>query len=339
MSYTPGTILSFGSGAALEEVVVLTEGKIATKTFAGKPVERREIMSFADWKILAGREEIRTSSEESYPVGTMLRWVADENNKRWAIVLKDGVLQVKEMIMSRTSVDAPLPGSRYGFGKTSQKFFSSLADWKATLPAGGTLTSQAGTDHSLKAKVAAPITATTDAEYINQIKKRFSIRSKITKNLTNNQLRNSSFTELKRSAAMIQTNMEDLKNLTTDTTLRAEVIRSQLQHILWASKSIKKYSHMALRGQLGMMSGYKEAESYCFTNNYRQVLYAFVGDKRVEITASDDLLGLAYDKKTDSASKWLPPMLGKTFAELGIQMKADGKPRLLVAYRRQQIEL
>ena len=324
MSYTPGTILSFGSGATLEQVIVLTEGKVATKMFAGKPVERREIMSIADWKILVGQEEIRTTDEESYPARTMLRWVGDENNKRWAIVLKDGIIQVKEMIMGRISMDT--------LSRCNQKFFSSLADWKATLPAGGTLTSQAGADHSLKAKIAAPITAATDIEYINQIKKRFSIRSRIAKNLTKLQVRNTTFTELQRSAALLQMNMEALKNLTTDTTLRAEVIGSQLQNVVWASKSIKKYSQMALRGQLGMMSGYKEAESYRFTNNYRQVLYAFVGDKRVEITASDDLLGLAHTKR-------LPPMLGKTFAELGIQMKADGKPRLLVAYRRQQIEL
>jgi len=51
--YTPGTILSIGFGSTLEQVIVLTDDKVATKTFAGNPVTRRDIMSLADWRIVA----------------------------------------------------------------------------------------------------------------------------------------------------------------------------------------------------------------------------------------------------------------------------------------------
>jgi hypothetical protein len=52
-------------------------------------------------------------------------------------------------------------------------------------------------------------------------------------------------------------------------------------------------------------------------------------------------IALALDKATNSRGrgKWVKPTLGKTFAELGIDMKADGKPRLKVYYRKDSIEL
>jgi hypothetical protein len=349
MSYTPGTILSIGFSNHLEEVVVLSDNRVATKTFAGKPVERRDIMTLADWQILAVNKRIDVSfvpgtapatapSEESYPVNTMLRWVGDESNKRWAIVLKDGILQVKEMIMSCISFDAP---SAYGYRKTSQKFFSSLADWKSTLPAGGTLTSQAGKDHSIEAKVAAPITATTDAEYINELKKRFHVSSRINKMPTDRHVRNTSFNTLQIYAGYVQTHMETIKNLTTDTALAASKIYSALRSIRSSIKGMSHASNAALAAQSRLMYTPNEQgkEPYIFKNNYRPALYAFVGDKKIEITSSDDLIGLAYNKQSGVISKHVIPTIGKTFAELGLQMKADGKPRLVAHYRRKVIEL
>lgn len=356
MSYTPGTILSTGFADHLEEVVVLSDNRVATLLFANKPVVRREIMSLADWQILSANKRIDVRlvpgtapaaaaapvaapvAEETYPVNTMLRWVGDENNRRWAVVLKDGVLQVKEEIMGRISFDAP---SAYGYRKTSQKFFSSLADWKSTLPAGGTLTSQAGQDHSIEAKIAAPITATTDAEYITVLKNRFHISSKLNKPPTDQYLRNTSFNTLQIYAGSVQTDMETIKNLTTDTALTASKIYPALRSISSSIRAMSRASKVALGAQSRMMNVFTEQrkEPYHFKNNYRPALYAFVGDKKIEITSTDGLIGLAYNKQSGVISKHVEPTIGKTFAELGLEMKADGKPRLVAHYRRKVVEL
>ncbi len=106
MSYDLGSMLSIGTGAALEQVVVLSDGRVATKLFAGKPVERRDILNLSDWLLLTEGQEITVmppvkkaiiatlppspaSEAEAvvtvYPVGTMLRWIKDAQNKRTAM--------------------------------------------------------------------------------------------------------------------------------------------------------------------------------------------------------------------------------------------------------------
>jgi hypothetical protein len=119
-TYTPGTILSVGFGPTLEQVIVLTEDKVATKTFGGQPVIRRDIMSLQDWQIVVGSQVIQTDSmpvpaavtepaavaepvpaavtepvpmaepvpaavavQESYPVGTKLSWKHPDGSDQW----------------------------------------------------------------------------------------------------------------------------------------------------------------------------------------------------------------------------------------------------------------
>ena len=78
-----------------------------------------------------------------------------------------------------------------------------------------------------------------------------------------------------------------------------------------------------------------------FRNDYKQRLVAFAGGQEIEITSNSKmgLIGLAGNPDRGCFGKWFSPKLGKTFAELGIDMKADGKPRLKVYYRRESIEL
>jgi hypothetical protein len=122
MSYAPGTILSSGFGENLEEVVVLSDNRVATKTFAGKPVARRDIITFSDWQFLVGTQSIQPSyiplppdsaaereterraagaafsSPEKYPIGTKLNvWSADSTQRHVAIQLPNGVLYVKHV--------------------------------------------------------------------------------------------------------------------------------------------------------------------------------------------------------------------------------------------------
>ena len=114
MSYAPGTILSSGFGENLEEVVVLSDNRVATKTFAGKPVARRDIITFSDWQFLLGNQSIQpsyiplppepaaaaaaTAEPEKYPIGTKLSISsADSTQRHVAIQLPNGVLYVKHV--------------------------------------------------------------------------------------------------------------------------------------------------------------------------------------------------------------------------------------------------
>lgn len=368
-TYTSGTILSVGFGPTLEQVIVLSDNKVATKTYAGQPVTRRDIMSLDDWRILATStgQEIQTDYlplvssatptvatsiamavavalpqpqpelEKVYPVGTMLRWKKDPENRRCAIILKDGILQVKEVIMGRFTLNT--------LGRCKQMFFSSLADWKSTLPADGTLTASEVTEDqtipSIKRKAAQPVTATTDADYIKVLLERFSVRSYLFKKPRSIDMRNSSVKQIIQNVGTLQKHLDALKNISTDTALNAATINDTLHSIRHFAKSITYDSEKAYNAQRDLCYGRRgnDAEDYSFHNDYKQVLYAFVDDEKIEITSSNGLIGLAYDKKKNYMGKWFTPTVGKSFAELGLELKADGKPRLCAHYRKGIIEV
>ena len=133
MSYAPGTILSSGFGVNLEEVVMLSDNRVATKTFAGKPVGRRDIIAFSDWQFLVGNQTIQQSYiplppaepaaaapvaaepvaaepvaaavpvAPAHPIGTKFELRSPGNNQRYvAIQLHDGVLYVKHVFGTET---------------------------------------------------------------------------------------------------------------------------------------------------------------------------------------------------------------------------------------------
>ena len=58
MSYASGSLLSIGTGATLEQVLVLSDGRVATKLFAGKPVVQRDILKLSDWLLLTEGQNI-----------------------------------------------------------------------------------------------------------------------------------------------------------------------------------------------------------------------------------------------------------------------------------------
>ena len=78
-----------------------------------------------------------------------------------------------------------------------------------------------------------------------------------------------------------------------------------------------------------------------FINNYRQRIMAFVGGREAEITSSKKLgrVGVAWERWRDGIGKWFRPTVETTFAQLGVDLKADGYPRLKVYYRGKSIEL
>lgn len=66
MPYTPGMCLTIGSDADYEKVLVLTEGKVMYKELGyGKP--HREIMSLADWLLIAADARLLVHVEPARP--------------------------------------------------------------------------------------------------------------------------------------------------------------------------------------------------------------------------------------------------------------------------------
>jgi hypothetical protein len=425
-SYAPGTILSIGFDGTLEQVIVLTEDKVATKTFAGHPVSRRDIMSLADWRILAQSlgEEIQTdylplppnpllprnlhrpastyaapesgrgyladlsrsaengsssatlelsvllqkygvisveealamttvpanitaavAEPETYAIGTKLSWKQSEDassssryssNSRTAIVLKDGILQVKEVIHGVVSTNGR---------KCAQKFFSSIADWKATLPAGGNITITAGQDYSMpliQRKSGKPIVAETDVDYLGELEKRYSVYSYLHENLSPLEQREALIGQMTKLADEIKQIMQSPAVTDVGNTVSGNV-SSAMQRLSYLSKRLGRYACRMANCNTSIWRKPEEAhvKSLSFINKYRQRIVAFVSGREVEITSSKKLglIGLAWNREQDVIGKWLKPTTGKTFAELGVELKPDGYPRLKIYYRREGMEL
>jgi hypothetical protein len=373
-TYTPGTILSVGFGPTLEQVIVLTEDKVATKTFGGQPVIRRDIMSLQDWQIVVGSQVIQTdympvavpetvvesvpvsaalpvAVQEYYPVGTKLSWKHPDGSDQWyspnsrtAIVLKGGiVLQVKEVINGITSRIRKNDGYQ-DYEVVAQTLFPNVADWKSTLPPGGSIVvTEATEDYSVKSierKAAKPIVATSDLDYINEVQNRFTVLSKLETQLTPKQRRDEKIT-------IIRPLMTDLQSLVT--TLGRDAIHlSNVQtfDLLRQADAIVKRlrcaSKKAVQLQIQISSDPSNADTpkVYFKNNYKQRLMAFVGGREIQICASNGFIALSgAHPSIYSDHTFYYPKLGRSFADLGIDMKADGKPRLKVYYRCDSIEL
>jgi len=430
-SYTPGTILSIGVDRTLEQVIVLTEDKVATKTFAGHPVTRRDIMSLADWRILARSlgEEIQTDyiplppnpllallprnlprpantyaipesgrgylmdlsdsaqsgsssallelnallqkygalnveealamtevpvaepvaepEPETHAIGTKLSWKQSEGassstwyspNSRTAIVVKNGILQVKEVIDGTISKTT----THY----CSQKFFSSLADWKATLPAGGVITISTPTENfslpSIKRKAIKPIVAETDVAYIEALKNRYAVHSGIYKGSTPVQQRENLIAKMKSQLHCIKGFLESPTVTSIYTASPANIWYAMYRLAIHGNIIARLASKVTTTHDAILQSPESASvQSILFRNNYRQRIMGFVGGREVELTSSPQLglLGLAGPRELDEMGKWFKSTTAKTFAQLGLDLKPDGYPRLKVYYRRESIEL
>lgn len=325
--YTPGTLLSIGSGETLEQVTVLTENKIATKIFAGKPVTRRDILSLDDWKLLVGDQEILSSAAapaaaapaaaETYPVNTILRW-KNEENSRAAIVTKNGVLQIKEVIAGKIVYDAVM--------RCAKKMFASVAEWKASLP--DNMVSVTTGQPTVAERVTAPIVAKTDAEYIDVLKKRFHVHSNLILDRSDVQKRDEYIDDIKSSIASLQirvTMMNAPNAIAFDNLLPIERLSRSIARMASSAASLD---------QTVRYEPIKAAQrKFIFRNEYRQAIYAFVAGKKVEITSGNGLVGIVEGRR-----RRFTPITAATFADLGIEMVGN-KPRLQIAYRKKVIDL
>jgi len=350
MSYESGSLLSIGNGAALEQVLVLSDGRVATKLFAGKPVTQRDILKLSDWLMLAEGQNItvmlplnRASTPalpaspapepvvqpvaqpvaESYAIGTMLRWIKDDNNKRVALVLKDGLLQVKELVNGHRTFHE----ERYRGVKRT--FFKDVAAWKASLPEGGAITAEANASEytsSVEEKTKKPIVATTDAGYIAELTKRYLVRSSLHRQASINE-------SMERSRYGLKSELERFARNTS-------VENNNIGSILSRAETIVHYAKWLNRqviGAAGKTADEMGEVTYGFINCYRQKLFAYKGGLKYEICSEDNMIALA--PSAEGTRYRGKALVGETFADLGIEMKADGKPRLEVSYYRRRIEL
>ena len=337
MSYAPGTVLSIGFGETLEQVVVLTENKIATCCYAGKPVSRRDIMSLDDWKILctAQGQQIRSDTPSSapvpapapatapvavaepvYAVNTILRWKKDDDNRRTAMVVKDGILQLKEIMLGRRS-------------SNDKKFFSSFADWKSTLPSGGEIAVQVGAP-SVQAKISAPIVAKTDVEYINELKKRFRVQTAYV-------IENSHKQNCEQYTGIIRQHGPVLAKMLTE--LGPTPTEESIGSIMYYCNQLLNAASLVRRSQAMIRYNPTEADlrKKKFQATGRQAIYAFFKGAKVEITSGHDQVAITRDSE-GRIGRWATPTTASTFAELGIEM-VNGKPRLEVEYRKKKISI
>jgi len=338
MSYASGSLLSIGTGATLEQVLVLSDGRVATKLFAGKPVAQRDILNLPDWLLLTEGQEITVTVNNAstntpasepttiHPAGTMLRWIKGDQDKRVAIVMKDSVLQVKEIIAGQVTLQDYASGT-YGVKRT---YFKDFAEWKASLPEGGSISAepmrQSGTP-TIQEKAQAPIVATTEAAYIAELSNRYLVRCQLSQLPSINE-------NIEYPRRMLKSEIQGLKLDTSVENINIDLLISSIRLIEHYAKWLKR--------QLSDAHG-KTPEELCaprfqFRNYYKQKLFAYKDGLKYEIcTNKNGILALA---PSPEGTKYHENALtGRSFAELGIEMKADGRPRLEVSYYRQRIEL
>ena len=337
MSYAIGSVLSIGSGATLEQVIVLSDERVATKLFAGKPVVQRDILSLSDWLVLAEGQEITVPVNKTsisnpmsdppgreptvYAVGTLIRWIKDDQNKRVALVMNDRILQVKEVIAGEITMHNPICVKRVAF--------KDFAEWKASLPEGGSISAEAikPSAPTIEEKAKAPILATTDAGYIAELSERYLVRSRIYHQPSINQ--------------SIEYTRTMLKSAIQQVALNTSMDSRHIDRLISSIGGVGRYAKWLKRLLFDARDkGAEElnAATFRFKNYYKQKLFAYKNGLKYEIcTNKNGIIALA---PSPEGTKYRENALaGKSFAELGIEMKEDGKPRLEVSYYRKRIEL
>jgi hypothetical protein len=227
--------------------------------------------------------------------------------------------------------------------KVAKKFFSTVAEWKASLPEGGAVTTKAGEDYttpSIKRKAAMPIEAADDIAYIKEIQQRYSVHASLSQDLSPMEQRENLLATLRNSVEDIKSRLSS-PSLSSLRDADAQKVSNIMSRIYDNSLCIKSLARRLSWAHRAIMNRPAEAHlgRFHFKNDYKQRLVGFYKGAEVEVCSSMGFIALALDKPTNCASKWVRPTLGKTFAEVDLDMKADGKPRLKVYYRRETIEL
>jgi len=353
MSYAPSTRLSIGSGDSLEQILVLTGGRVVLEVLGGKP--HREFMTLDDWLIMAGDNPICVNPpsslgapvpfikpepssapvnsmvpsvvqaevvpavvpEPTYTKGTLLRWI-NGDNRRVAIVLENQVLQVKSV------VNGALQHVEGYSWRAQRTFFDTVTAWKASLPEGGAITAEErATGTTVEQKLQAPSTAQTDHERVVELCQRFKVRAHVIPSPSYNQVLQRYIDDIKDSRQTLAG--ISLEDDIADPSWRAKISRRITREVhlymrfkdIWSSKTPEEMA---------------EPRNYLLTHG-RQLLFAykdnvmcpigpyfFNGDRKIAMDVQGKMI------------------VGSSFTELGVDM-VDAKPRLEVSYRRRWIQI
>jgi hypothetical protein len=259
-------------------------------------------------------------------MGTRLRWSKDDKNWRTAIIIKDGVLQVKEVIDYKITMALARPEAPYETVKKT--FFNNIAEWRASLPEGGTVATFTGPEiASIEAKAKKPVLATTDTSYIAELSERYLVRSKVYQESSMNE-------KIEYSRMRLKSEIQGMKLDTSVENRNIDLLISSIRLIEHYAKWLKRQ----LSDAHGKTPEELSAPRFQFRNYYKQKLFAYKDGLKYEIcTNKNGILALA---PSPEGTKYHENALtGRSFAELGIEMKADGRPRLEVSYYRRRIEL
>ena len=288
--------------------------------------EENERLKNASASVPASAPAAVAAPEPSYPVGTKHVWedmpfYDSENLNKLrrrivAIQLNDGVIQVKDITSGNDNYD----DNNYNFDK---KFYPSLAAWKATLPEGEVKSEPNNglTDLQSRLKKPFPTDEKSDADALYMFCARWSVRNYAYKEKSLAEKHEESkkdFLELQKYVASIKIPQDnDMWYDTLGSKGRINMMKKNYNTIIELN-----YNKMTMTE--------KEFNAHNIKVKYhsRQKLYAFVQGERRMIFPSKD--HKTYQK---SNFMWCNGRKGKTFAELGIDMKPDGTPLLELSYR------
>ncbi len=245
----------------------------------------------------------------SYPSGTKLRWEIDGDNRRVAIALKDSaILQVKVVDTGAHAWTAD--------PRVRQKF-ATYADWIASLPAGGTVTTvQPETMNAAEKRLAYNLDGFTDAKRLRWLLNTWGVRSFGQENY-------SPFETLNSHVTWFQHRRSQLAGITEDEDI-ADPRRRRLLTLKLARTAGKiQLLRTAVQKMTEEDKHKKEISVY---NRGTQKMYARKGGALHLITEH-------YGKIVFQGRK------ADTFAEHGIDMRENGKPFLCVWHRRKMYEL
>ena len=314
--------LTIGSDADYEKVLVLTEGKVMYKELGyGKP--HREIMSMADWLLIAADARLLVHIEPArpaikprhvepvaqpvaqpvvqpvaQPAGTIFSWRQDHDNRRTAIQLKDGrLLQVKSIVNG----EAVFTDSGC---RVLQTTFPDYNPWAASLPE-GQITHRLNQTVAERKK-ATPIVAASDPEMVQKLLETWGVNSYMLETPSNNEA----------LAEYIETYKyfkERLAAITLEDALECPRVRRSI----WRRMTSKI-------NQIRVLKEYIARETH-IDHDRRPCSMAGRGTANLIARIGGVEKSIAYHKGKIACEK----NLYNSFAELGVDMK-NGKPDLAV---------
>lgn len=360
----PGTVMQFTNphrNNIIERVVVLTDNKVMY-LMLGNDTNHREVMALPDWLIVAQGCPITMNPIESsqvdsviadakkaipypsfeeqvekglirklygqqldsmpeYKIGTKLSWKIDENNRHVGVVTKDGLLVVLEMINGHKT--PKVEGHKNGIA-----FYSNIREWFKSLPPGNddtNLVAHYTPTHKEMLK-SMPIVATSDIDIVSELLLRWRIS-------TYGRINPSQIEMVANQENLLANAMREKEEL--DPTMPGyRILRTRKVN---AIRKIRNGLSL-LQHRLNLMKTLEQRNTKyaCVFDSCKTNLYAKIdGQYRIITMDRPYIIAAGYANN----EYYQPNRYGPTFASLGVEMKANGKPDLMVKWMRREVFL